>query len=176
MKATLTVLGSGTSMGVPTIGCDCAVCTSADPHDRRTRPSIMVQWDDHHSHAPTTGAPRPRATPCSSTPRPTFASRPSANTFARSTPCSTPTATPTIFLGSTTCGRLAFPGSPAAERSRCTPARDDGSPAECFPLHLRRGLQVRRSGASRVAAGQWSGESVWRDVYAAGGVARRRSD
>ena len=46
MKATLTVLGSGTSMGVPTIGCDCAVCTSADPHDRRTRPSIMVQWND----------------------------------------------------------------------------------------------------------------------------------
>ena len=47
MKATLTVLGSGTSMGVPTIGCDCRVCTSADPHDRRTRPSVMVQWDDH---------------------------------------------------------------------------------------------------------------------------------
>jgi phosphoribosyl 1,2-cyclic phosphate phosphodiesterase len=47
MRATLTVLGSGTSMGVPTIGCDCAVCTSADPHDRRTRPSIMVQWDGH---------------------------------------------------------------------------------------------------------------------------------
>jgi phosphoribosyl 1,2-cyclic phosphate phosphodiesterase len=47
MKATLTVLGSGTSMGVPTIGCDCSVCTSADPHDRRTRPSIMVQWDGH---------------------------------------------------------------------------------------------------------------------------------
>jgi phosphoribosyl 1,2-cyclic phosphate phosphodiesterase len=47
MKAVLTVLGSGTSMGVPTIGCDCRVCTSADPHDRRTRPSIMVQWDGH---------------------------------------------------------------------------------------------------------------------------------
>ena len=47
MKATLTVLGSGTSMGVPTIGCDCRVCTSADPHDRRTRPSVMVQWDGH---------------------------------------------------------------------------------------------------------------------------------
>jgi phosphoribosyl 1,2-cyclic phosphate phosphodiesterase len=46
MKATLTVLGSGTSMGVPTIGCDCAVCHSADPHDRRTRPSILVQYDD----------------------------------------------------------------------------------------------------------------------------------
>ncbi len=46
MRATLTVLGSGTSMGVPTIGCDCAVCRSTDPHDRRTRPSIMVQYGD----------------------------------------------------------------------------------------------------------------------------------
>jgi phosphoribosyl 1,2-cyclic phosphate phosphodiesterase len=45
MRATLTVLGSGTSMGVPTIGCDCAVCSSADPHDRRTRPSVMVQFN-----------------------------------------------------------------------------------------------------------------------------------
>ena len=44
MKATLTVLGSGTSMGVPTIGCDCAVCNSADPLDRRTRPSIMLDY------------------------------------------------------------------------------------------------------------------------------------
>src|SRR4051812_32313979 len=31
-------------MGVPTIGCDCAVCNSEDPHDRRTRPSIVVQY------------------------------------------------------------------------------------------------------------------------------------
>jgi phosphoribosyl 1,2-cyclic phosphate phosphodiesterase len=46
MKATLTVLGSGTSMGVPTIGCCCAVCHSSDPHDRRTRPSVMVEWND----------------------------------------------------------------------------------------------------------------------------------
>jgi len=47
MKAVLTVLGSGTSMGVPTIGCDCAVCTSADPHDRRTRPSVLVEYGGH---------------------------------------------------------------------------------------------------------------------------------
>ena len=32
-------------MGVPTIGCQCRVCTSNDPHDRRTRPSIMLQYD-----------------------------------------------------------------------------------------------------------------------------------
>jgi len=44
MKATLTVLGSGTSMGVPTIGCSCAVCHSSDPHDRRTRPSILLEF------------------------------------------------------------------------------------------------------------------------------------
>jgi phosphoribosyl 1,2-cyclic phosphate phosphodiesterase len=44
MKCTLTVLGSGTSMGVPTIGCDCAVCHSSDPRDRRTRPSILLEY------------------------------------------------------------------------------------------------------------------------------------
>ena len=44
MKATLTVLGSGTSMGVPTLGCDCAVCHSSDPRDKRTRPSIMLEF------------------------------------------------------------------------------------------------------------------------------------
>ncbi len=44
MKAILTVLGSGTSMGVPTLGCDCKVCRSADPHDRRTRPAVMLEY------------------------------------------------------------------------------------------------------------------------------------
>jgi len=47
MKATLTVLGSGTSMGVPTIGCDCPVCHSSDPRDRRTRPSVLVDYNGH---------------------------------------------------------------------------------------------------------------------------------
>ncbi len=31
-------------MGVPTIGCGCAVCNSSDPHDRRTRPSVLIQY------------------------------------------------------------------------------------------------------------------------------------
>jgi phosphoribosyl 1,2-cyclic phosphate phosphodiesterase len=40
----LTVLGSGTSMGVPTLGCHCAVCESKDPLDKRTRPSVLLSY------------------------------------------------------------------------------------------------------------------------------------
>ncbi len=39
----LTLLGTGTSFGVPQIGCACAVCRSADPRDRRTRSGAMVE-------------------------------------------------------------------------------------------------------------------------------------
>lgn len=39
----LTFLGTGTSQGVPMIGCDCEVCTSADKHDKRLRSSVMIE-------------------------------------------------------------------------------------------------------------------------------------
>ncbi len=43
-KLQLTVLGSGTSMGVPTLGCGCRVCQSTDPRDNRTRPSVLLAY------------------------------------------------------------------------------------------------------------------------------------
>ena len=39
----LLFLGTGTSVGVPQIGCDCPVCTSTDPHDKRRRCGVYVQ-------------------------------------------------------------------------------------------------------------------------------------
>jgi len=38
-----TILGSGTSSGVPTVSCQCATCVSTDPRDKRLRPSLMVE-------------------------------------------------------------------------------------------------------------------------------------
>ena len=43
-KARLTFLGTGTSSGIPMIGCDCAVCRSADPRDKRLRAAALVEY------------------------------------------------------------------------------------------------------------------------------------
>lgn len=42
-KARLTFLGTGTSQGIPMIGCRCSVCSSADPMDKRLRSSVLVE-------------------------------------------------------------------------------------------------------------------------------------
>ena len=42
---TLKFLGTGTSTGVPILACRCSVCTSPDPRDKRTRPSILLEYD-----------------------------------------------------------------------------------------------------------------------------------
>ncbi len=45
MSVKLTFLGTGTSQGVPIIGCQCAVCKSADPRDKRFRSSALVEYE-----------------------------------------------------------------------------------------------------------------------------------
>jgi phosphoribosyl 1,2-cyclic phosphate phosphodiesterase len=42
----LRFLGTGTSFGVPVVGCECATCTSPDPRDARTRHAVLLEEDD----------------------------------------------------------------------------------------------------------------------------------
>lgn len=44
-KTQLTFLGTGTSQGVPMIGCGCEVCKSTDPRDKRLRSSVLVEHE-----------------------------------------------------------------------------------------------------------------------------------
>jgi phosphoribosyl 1,2-cyclic phosphate phosphodiesterase len=50
----ITFLGTGTSSGVPMIGCSCEVCASADPKDKRLRSSILIESDTTHIVVDTT--------------------------------------------------------------------------------------------------------------------------
>jgi phosphoribosyl 1,2-cyclic phosphate phosphodiesterase len=48
MAMEVTFLGTGTSMGIPMIGCRCETCSSPDPRDKRLRTSVWIHYNDKH--------------------------------------------------------------------------------------------------------------------------------
>jgi phosphoribosyl 1,2-cyclic phosphate phosphodiesterase len=50
LRLRVVLLGTGTSHGVPMIACDCPVCRSTDPRDRRTRPSVLIEIRESRSN------------------------------------------------------------------------------------------------------------------------------
>lgn len=60
----LTFLGTGTSAGIPMIGCDCQVCTSTDSRDKRTRCSVVIRYGDTQVLVDTTPELRLQAVAC----------------------------------------------------------------------------------------------------------------
>lgn len=57
MSLELLFLGTGTSAGVPMIGCTCPVCCSKDPHDQRTRPSVLISYPHRVDATQTSSCP-----------------------------------------------------------------------------------------------------------------------
>lgn len=84
-------------MGVPTLGCNCRVCTSSDPRDQRLRPSVAIEWHQKGAEGAShrvlidTG--------------PDFANRLCASAFRASTQSSTLTRTPITSWAWTICAR-----------------------------------------------------------------------
>ncbi len=161
MKATLTVLGSGTSMGVPTVGCTCAVCSSDDPHDRRLRPSIMVQYDGRTVLIDTS---------------PDFREQAIREQIRRIDAVLYTHGHADHILGLDDVRPLSFPRITGGGKIPLYASENTAqSSARRVPLHLRRRLQVRRPGPGRDPQHRRSHRTIRRDLHPAGGESRRLS-